>query len=48
MSKTNVPVPKVYTLCEDVDVIGTPFYVKWHFYFFLFFFKLFYSRIKKY
>jgi aminoglycoside phosphotransferase (APT) family kinase protein len=28
MSKTNVPVPKVYTLCEDVDVIGTPFYVK--------------------
>ncbi|KAI8887985.1 APH-domain-containing protein [Backusella circina FSU 941] len=27
MSKTDVPVPKVYTLCEDVAVIGTPFYV---------------------
>ncbi|KAK3821466.1 MAG: kinase-like domain-containing protein [Benniella sp.] len=25
--KTDVPVPKVYTLCEDVSVIGTPFYV---------------------
>ncbi|KAK3846852.1 MAG: kinase-like domain-containing protein [Linnemannia gamsii] len=24
---SNVPVPKVYTLCEDVSVIGTPFYV---------------------
>ncbi|EPB81173.1 aminoglycoside phosphotransferase [Mucor circinelloides 1006PhL] len=24
---SNVPVPKVYTLCEDVNVIGTPFYV---------------------
>lgn len=24
---SDVPVPKVYTLCEDVDVIGTPFYV---------------------
>jgi hypothetical protein len=24
---TNVPVPKVYTLCEDVSIIGTPFYV---------------------
>ncbi|KAF9581650.1 hypothetical protein BGW38_001250 [Lunasporangiospora selenospora] len=24
---TDVPVPKVYTLCEDVSVIGTPFYV---------------------
>ncbi|KAF9348423.1 hypothetical protein BGX26_000165 [Mortierella sp. AD094] len=25
--KSNVPVPKVYTLCEDASVIGTPFYV---------------------
>ncbi|KAF9169731.1 hypothetical protein BGX21_009852 [Mortierella sp. AD011] len=25
--KSNVPVPKVYTLCEDTSVIGTPFYV---------------------
>lgn len=24
---SNVPVPKVYALCEDVSVIGTPFYV---------------------
>ncbi|KAI8069039.1 kinase-like domain-containing protein [Gilbertella persicaria] len=24
---TNVPVPKVYALCEDHSVIGTPFYV---------------------
>lgn len=24
---SDVPVPEVYTLCEDVDVIGTPFYV---------------------
>ncbi|CAO3600351.1 unnamed protein product [Absidia cylindrospora] len=24
---TNVPVPKVYALCEDASVIGTPFYV---------------------
>ena len=24
---TDVPVPKVYTLCEDNSVIGTPFYV---------------------
>ncbi|CAO3607883.1 unnamed protein product [Cunninghamella echinulata] len=24
---TNVPVPKVYALCEDNSVIGTPFYV---------------------
>lgn len=24
---SNVPVPKVYTLCEDASVIGTPFYV---------------------
>ncbi|KAK4509736.1 Paf1 complex component [Mucor velutinosus] len=26
-TKTDVPVPKVYVLCEDNDVIGTPFYV---------------------
>ncbi|KAI1295974.1 hypothetical protein EDD11_007675 [Mortierella claussenii] len=25
--KSDVPVPKVYTLCEDVSIIGTPFYV---------------------
>ncbi|KAG0255684.1 hypothetical protein BG011_004982 [Mortierella polycephala] len=25
--KSDVPVPKVYTLCEDSSVIGTPFYV---------------------
>jgi len=25
---SDVPVPKVYTLCEDVSVIGTPFYVR--------------------
>ncbi|KAI8087873.1 kinase-like domain-containing protein [Gilbertella persicaria] len=24
---TDVPVPKVYVLCRDIDVIGTPFYV---------------------
>ncbi|RUP12617.1 hypothetical protein BC936DRAFT_139804 [Jimgerdemannia flammicorona] len=24
---SDVPVPKVYVLCEDVAVIGTPFYV---------------------
>lgn len=26
-TKTDVPVPKVYVLCEDNDIIGTPFYV---------------------
>ncbi|KAF9903360.1 hypothetical protein BX616_001654 [Lobosporangium transversale] len=25
--KSDVPVPKVYTLCEDSSIIGTPFYV---------------------
>ncbi|KAG0236958.1 hypothetical protein BGW42_002171 [Actinomortierella wolfii] len=25
--KSDVPVPKVYTLCEDASLIGTPFYV---------------------
>jgi aminoglycoside phosphotransferase (APT) family kinase protein len=35
-TKTDVPVPKVYVLCEDKDVIGTPFYVNiWHAYFVL-------------
>lgn len=24
---SDVPVPKVYALCEDIGVIGTPFYV---------------------
>ncbi|KIY02906.1 uncharacterized protein Z520_01371 [Fonsecaea multimorphosa CBS 102226] len=24
---TNIPVPKTYCLCEDSDVIGTPFYI---------------------
>ncbi|KAI9103839.1 kinase-like domain-containing protein [Phlyctochytrium arcticum] len=24
---TDVPVPKVYALCEDTDVLGTPFYI---------------------
>ena len=24
---TDVPVPKVYLLCEDNEIIGTPFYV---------------------
>ncbi|KAJ1968862.1 hypothetical protein H4R35_006306 [Dimargaris xerosporica] len=24
---TDIPVPKVYCLCEDVNIIGTPFYV---------------------
>ncbi len=27
LAKTAVPVPEVLTLCEDPDVIGTPFYV---------------------
>ncbi|OBZ91156.1 Acyl-CoA dehydrogenase family member 11 [Choanephora cucurbitarum] len=26
-TQTNVPVPKVYVLCEDNSIIGTPFYV---------------------
>lgn len=26
-TSTDVPVPKVYTLCEDPSIIGTPFYV---------------------
>ncbi|KAG2205949.1 hypothetical protein INT47_005267 [Mucor saturninus] len=26
-TKTDVPVPKVYVLCEDTSVMGTPFYV---------------------
>ncbi|PHQ70837.1 MAG: phosphotransferase family protein [Sneathiella sp.] len=27
LQDTNVPVPKTYCLCEDDDVIGTPFYI---------------------
>ena len=27
LSKTNVPVPKTYGLCDDSDVVGTPFFV---------------------
>jgi aminoglycoside phosphotransferase (APT) family kinase protein len=30
LSSTDVPVPKVHFLCEDADVIGTPFYVMDH------------------
>lgn len=28
--KTKVPVPKVYCLCTDPSVIGTPFYIMEH------------------
>lgn len=27
LGQTDVPVPKAYCLCEDADVIGTPFYI---------------------
>ena len=27
LEKTDVPVPKVYCLCEDISVIKTPFYI---------------------
>ena len=27
LGKTDVPVPKVYGLCEDDAVVGTPFYI---------------------
>lgn len=27
LEKTDVPVPKAYCLCEDSNVIGTPFYI---------------------
>lgn len=27
LGQTDVPVPKTYCLCEDVSVIGTPFYI---------------------
>ena len=30
LRNTSVPVPAVYALCEDVDVIGAPFYVMEH------------------
>ena len=27
LENTDVPVPKAYCLCEDVDVVGTAFYI---------------------
>lgn len=27
LEKTEVPVPKTYALCTDINVIGTPFYI---------------------
>jgi aminoglycoside phosphotransferase (APT) family kinase protein len=27
LEKTDVPVPKAYCLCEDSNIIGTPFYI---------------------
>jgi hypothetical protein len=27
LEKTDVPVPKAYCICEDEEVIGTPFYI---------------------
>ncbi len=27
LKDTDIPVPKVYWLCEDSNVIGTPFYI---------------------
>lgn len=27
LEQTNVPVPKAYCLCEDSNVVGTPFYI---------------------
>ena len=27
LERTDVPVPQTYCLCEDVDVLGTPFYI---------------------
>lgn len=27
LEKTDVPVPKAFALCEDSNVIGTPFYI---------------------
>ena len=27
LEKTDVPVPKAYALCEDTQVVGTPFYI---------------------
>jgi aminoglycoside phosphotransferase (APT) family kinase protein len=27
LGKTDVPVPKTYGLCEDISVVGTPFYI---------------------
>lgn len=28
LQSTDLPTPKVYTLCEDDKVVGTPFYVR--------------------
>lgn len=30
-TSSDVPVPKVYVLCEDSKIIGTPFYVRYYF-----------------
>jgi aminoglycoside phosphotransferase (APT) family kinase protein len=30
LEKTDVPVPKMVLLCEDADIIGTPFYIMEH------------------
>jgi aminoglycoside phosphotransferase (APT) family kinase protein len=27
LEKTDVPVPKAYCLCEDSNIVGTPFYI---------------------
>jgi aminoglycoside phosphotransferase (APT) family kinase protein len=27
LEKTDVPVPKTYCLCEDVNIVGTAFYI---------------------
>lgn len=27
LEPTDVPVPKVYILCEDSNIVGTPFYI---------------------
>jgi aminoglycoside phosphotransferase (APT) family kinase protein len=35
---TNVPVPKVYLLCEDNSILGTPFYVNINVYIYIVFF----------
>ena len=27
LGETDVPVPRIYGLCEDINVVGTPFYI---------------------